>query len=341
MTWPAAGPWGQAALLCGALLGLGGKGGAGASPLLAPPSGERGTTPSGGAALEFRPPPLPWGSTGHRYVSRAAHEGLPPDLPTFFREAGEQLVYLGPEPDRWRSPDLREMNDAWQFDHYIDLENVPEGALDAPDRWEFLTLLHQAGIQRPQQNVGFLPWRILELYQRLASGFARWRELPEGPERRFLEARILNDAGILGHYVADAAQPHHTTIHFNGWAEGVPNPKGFTSDRGFHARFESAFVEAHVTYEEVARRMSPQPRPLGPARQAIWEYVREGNREVERLYELELRFGFRPELPPHPETVAFAAERLAEGAEMLRALWWKAWLESEMILALERERRRR
>ncbi len=282
----------------------------------------------GAAAATLAATPPPWGATGHHLASRAAVSHLPAGMPPFFRDAAAQLEYLGPEPDRWRSRELKEMDDAWEFDHYIDLERVPAGALEASDRYEFIAALQAAGIERPQQFVGFLPWRIVEMYQRLTSQFAHWRNTPEQPDRGFIEARILNDAGILGHYVADATQPHHTTIHFNGWAEGEPNPRGFTTDRGFHSRFESAFVNAHVTYQDVSSRMAPAPRELGDARQAIWAHVRASHAQVERLYELEQAHGFRPDTP-HPETVEFAAERLAEGAEMLRALWWKAWLESE------------
>jgi hypothetical protein len=254
-------------------------------------------------------------------------------MPEFFMEAGPQLAYLGPEPDRWRSRDLKAMDDAWEFDHYIDLENVPPGALDASDRYEFIAALYAAGIERPQQFVGFLPWRILELYQRLETELAIWRNTPAGPQRAYVEARVLNDAGILGHYVADAAQPHHTTIHFNGWAEGVPNPRGFTTDRDFHARFESAFVRAHVVFGDVDALMTEVPAPISDARAAIWDHVRASNTTVERQYELELLYGFDPDVPPHPEVKNFVTHRLAAGAEMLRALWWSAWLESEGLAA--------
>jgi hypothetical protein len=250
------------------------------------------------------------------------------------------LVYLSPEPDRWRSRELKEMDDAWEFDHYIDLENVPAGALEAPDRFEFLQALFDAGIERPQQFVGFLPFRIVEVYQRLQTGFALWRNAENRRERGFVEARILNDAGILGHYVADAAQPHHTTIHFNGWAENAPNPRGFSMDRGFHARFESAFVEAHVVYMNVKDRMAPEPRELGTVRDAVLTHVRESNASVERLYELEQTIGFDPE-EAQPETRDFVIERLTSGAETLRALWWRAWLESEGQAARMREARER
>jgi len=283
-------------------------------------------------------PPAPWGAYGHSIASRAALLHLPHEMPTFFRNSGDQLEYLGPEPDRWRSRGLKEMDDAWEFDHYIDMENVPDGALEASDRWEFLAALYEAGIERPQQFVGFLPWRALEVYQRLTTEFAIWRNMEGDPQRRFVEARVLNDAGILGHYVADAAQPHHTTIHFNGWAEGAPNPEGFTESRDFHSRFESAFVEAHITFPDVEARMADEPMTLENAREAIWDHVRASNATVERQYELELEHGFDPDRSAHPEVKEFVTQRLTAGAEMLRALWWSAWLESEGLAARRRAR---
>jgi hypothetical protein len=271
-------------------------------------------------------------------AARAALGILPDEMPIFFREAHAQLEYLSPEPDRWRSGDLRAMDEAWKYDHYIDLENVPPGALDAPDRFEFMTLLFEAGIERPQQNVGFLPYRILEVYQRLTTGFAHWRLSSSGSSREWIQGRILNDAGILGHYAVDAAQPHHTTIHFNGWAEDAPNPGGFTTDRGFHSRFESGFVRAHVHYQDLPPAMRGRAETLGDVRGAIWEHIRTSNETVEHLYELEKAVGFEADADPHPEALAFVIDRLATGAEMLAALWWTAWVESEDLAESLRER---
>ena len=283
--------------------------------------------------------PVRWGSHGHRIATRSALLHLPSGVPAFFRNAGEQLEYLSPEPDRWYSGDLREMEEAWRYDHFIDLENLPSGAQDAPDRFRFLEVLFEAGISRPQSTVGFLPFRIMELYQRLASGFARWRLAPDGPDRQWIQARILNDAGILSHYVVDAAQPHHTTIHFNGWAEGAPNPRGFTTDRDFHSRLESGFVNAHIRRGDLTPRMAPDPRSLDDVRSSVWEYLRASNGEVSRLYELEKTFGFDPDSPADPETREFILAQLTEGAEMLRAIWWSAWRESEEMAREERRQR--
>jgi len=278
-----------------------------------------------------------WGSDGHRMAARAALGILPEEMPIFFREAHQQLEYLSPEPDRWRNGDLREMDEAWKYDHYIDLENVPLGALDARDRFEFMALLFEAGIERPQQTVGFLPYRILEMYQRLVTGFAQWRLTSSNSTREWIQARILNDAGLISHYAVDGAQPHHTTIHFNGWADGAPNPEGFTTERDFHSRFESGFVRAHVAYNDLPPLMPGAPERLPDVRAAIWDHIRASNATVERLYELEKDHGFNVDGEPHTEALDFAVERLAVGAEMLAALWWTAWLESEELAEALRE----
>jgi hypothetical protein len=262
-------------------------------------------------------------------AARAAVETLPAGVPAFFTAAGEQLVYLDPEPDRWRSRPLREMDQAFSYDHYIDLENLPEGALSAPDRWVFLKRLYDAGLERPERDAGFLPYRIVELYQRLVTEWRLWRDEGDPRRKAWIEQRIINDAGILGHYVTDAANPHHSTIHFNGWSEGAPNPNGYTTDRNFHARFESDFVRRFVRYEDVASRVSRDARSVaGGARAAVMDHVHGSNAQVETLYRLDKEIGFRPDGPAHPETRAFAADRLAVGAAMLRDLWWSAWLES-------------
>ncbi len=278
-----------------------------------------------------------WGADGHRMIGRAAVAGLPSDMPAFFVDAAEQLTYLGPEPDRWRDDELTAMDEAWKYDHYIDLEAVPAGALDAPDRFAYLAALYAAGIDEPEQSAGLLPYRILELYQRLAAGFARWREADTEAVRGWIQQRIINDAGILGHYVADASNPHHTTIHFNGWADDAPNPEAYTTSRDFHYRFESRFVSAHIDYDRL-RTAVPAGADVVDAREAILSFILQTHDQVIPMYELEKTHGFDPDAPS-PETQAFVVDRMAAGARMLRSLWYSAWVESEAIAANREEHR--
>ncbi len=283
-----------------------------------------------GGSISDATPPLPWGAKGHEMAARTATGVLPQQMPRFFLDAADQLIYLDPEPDRWRNRDLAEMDQAWSYDHYIDIENVPEGALDAPDRFTFLKALYDAGLEKPKHEVGFLPYRIMEMYQRIVTEWRMWRTEADTQKKQWIEARILNDAGILGHYVTDASQPHHTTIHFNGWSAGEPNPEGYSTDRSFHARFESGFVDAHVTQTDVANQASQDPPTsvAGSARDAVWDYVEQSHGYVSELYRLDRDVGFHPQALMRSETRDFAAGRLAAGADMLAVLWWSAWLES-------------
>lgn len=278
--------------------------------------------------------PPRWGFVGHEMAARAAASTLPDDMPAFFLAADEQFVFLAPEPDRWKDRSRPEMDQAWTYDHYIDFENVPPGALDEPDRFAFLAALYEVApyggrLERPERDAGFLPFRILELHQRLVTEWRLWSEAPEGSERRqWIEERIINDAGILGHYVTDGSQPHHTTIHFNGWDSGTANPERFTSDRDFHSRFERFFVEAHVTQDDVDRRMTAElSSPPADVRDAVFGFLYRTFAEVEALYRLERDVGFSPDRAANRAARDFTADRLAAGAEMLALLWWSAWLE--------------
>lgn len=270
----------------------------------------------------------PWGYYGHEIAARAAVTDLPSEMPGFFRDAADQLVYLNPEPDRWRDSESAAMDEAWKYDHYIDFEVVPNGVLRAPDRFSYLDELHRTtDLRRPARDAGLLPYRILELYQRLVTGFREWRATDDGARRAWIEQRIINDAGILGHYVTDGANPQHTSVHHNGWDEDHPNPRGYTTDRTFHSRFESRFVEARVDAGDLVRRIADRPRRLDDVHASIIAYLRASNAQVDRLYQLEQQQRFVPgnRSAAHHE---FAVQRLVAGAEMLRAVWWSAWIES-------------
>lgn len=282
-----------------------------------------GAAPAAQARLTVR-----WGEEGHTMIGRAAAERLPASMPAFFREAAAQLAYLNPEPDRWRQ--FREdttlagaMGGYYGYEHYVDLELVPPNALRARDRNAFANALRAAG-QSPS-TVGVLPYRVLELTDRLRRGFSLWRHAPDDATRGYIEQRIINDAGILGHYIADAANPHHTTIHHNGWV-GV-NPKGFTTDRTMHGRFESEYVRTHMALSDFAGMVTPAPHMLVPLQDSLLAYLDRSHGQLERLYSLEKEepFGKATTGAGHKQ---FTAERMADGASMLRDIWFTAWVTS-------------
>ncbi len=209
-----------------------------------------------------------WGAYGHEMIGRTAAEHVPESMPAFFRAATDQLAYLNAEPDRWRDSTESNLdpalNDNFSPGHYINYEVVPEAALRAPDRVAYFHALEEAGVG---SQPGYLPFTILELTQRLRVAFREWRGAGE-PERGWIEQRIINDAGILGHYVADASNPLHTTVHHNGWTGD--NPNGYDTERGIHERFESEFVQGQVSADELIPFMS-DPVVFYDLRTAVWK----------------------------------------------------------------------
>jgi len=174
--------------------------------------------------------------------------------------------------------------------------------------------------------MGTLPFQMLEGAQRLRIDFRAWRVAPDSI-KPWIEQRIIDDAGVLGHYVADGSNPAHTSIHFNGWDKNTPNPNGYATDNRFHARFESIFVGANVKLGDVTARMDTVAHVIPDFRMAIIEYLTNSNRQLERLYQIDKAHPFDANTTA-PENKAFAVERLAAGARMLRDIWFTAWVTS-------------
>lgn len=271
-------------------------------------------------------PAFAWGEKGHILVAEAAARGVPAEMPVFFHQAYARLVYLANDPDRWRGAG-RSADDENPPEHFLDYEYVAD--LELPrGRHDFIALLYASGRTREKllrpDTAGFVVWQIAETTETLTDQFRRWRAMPGGPDREQVEETIVFLAGTLSHYVADSANPHHATIHYNGWV-GDP-ARGYRNDCEAHARFESVFVTNNVELADVMPRMAaPRPRPDG-FREAL-ALIRDSNAQVERLYALDATGAF--DYPSgNAEGKAFAAERLAIGASTLRDLWWSAWVES-------------
>ena len=274
-------------------------------------------------------PLFAWGEKGHYIVNEAATRTLPTDMPPFFYKAFPQLIWTAYDPDRWRGAG-ESLDAANAPEHFLDYEYVSDLNLPA-DRYKYIDLLYKSGTLRrhgiPNSAPGFLPWRIAELCDRLTNEWRQWRAAgPRSPERRFIEADIIRDAGALGHYVGDASNPHHTTFNYNGWI--LPNPNHYATDCNVHDRFERYFVTRNMTADLVAPRVAAPVLRTDYFSSALSE-VRESNSLVEMTYRIDRDGGFDEIKPPSKEALDFAASRLAAGAQMLRDLWWSTWKVSE------------
>ncbi len=266
-----------------------------------------------------------WGNEGHRIINRLAVKDLPSEVPAFLHTeaAVDEIEYLGPEPDRWRSPAEPELSAAQAPEHFIDLE--PADALGPLPhrRLDFEAKVFAAG-ERPEQ-IGLQPWETTEVWERLKAAMREYRHLAAGGEdTRPVEQAIVFYAGWLGHYVGDGSQPLHTTVQYNGWVG--PNPNGYTTAHQIHWMFEGPFVAANIHAPQVEALMTPPHTIDGDQFDSYVAYLRHTATYVEKVYQLEKAGGFTG--AGTAESREFTARRLAAGASMLRDMIYTAWLDS-------------
>jgi len=265
-----------------------------------------------------------WGLKGHTLVSEAATHAVPYEMPAFFHDAYPGLVYLGYDPDRWRG--AGRSIDATNSDHFLDYEFVEPLETLPASRYELIEQMQATGLLRSLgigiDTAGFAPWRVAEICELLTRQWRLWRDASSLVEKRQIEQIIIYNAGILGHFVADSANPHHATIEYNGWTG--PNPHGYRTDCETHSRFESQFVTRRLSLDLVLPHLSPPQRRDAYFEEAVG-FIRESNALVEPLYTLD-RDGAFDGMGTN-DGVDFAARRLAAGASWLRDLWWTTWLE--------------
>jgi hypothetical protein len=258
-------------------------------------------------------------------INRLAATSLPTDVPSFLRspEAVAEIEYLGPEPDRWRSPAEPELVAAQAPEHFIDMELADALGPLPHRRLDFEASVFASG-QRPEK-IGLQPWEATEVWERLKAALREYRALSAHHENTGpVEQAILFYAGWLGHYVGDGSQPLHTSIQYNGWIG--PNPNGYTTGHQIHWQFEGPFVDANMREPEVRSKMTPLSAINGDIFDAYVAYLRHTKTYVEKVYQLEKAGGFVG--AGSPQSREFTAERLAAGAGMLRDMIYMAWQES-------------
>jgi hypothetical protein len=174
------------------------------------------------------------------------------------------------------------------------------------------------------EKVGLQPYITIEIYDRLKVAFREYRRLKqENKPTDGVEQNIVFYAGWLGHYVGDGSQPLHTTINYNGWVG--ENPNGYTTSKEFHGEFEGRFVERVLPQIEIANLVH-DPVLLEHPFDDYMQYLRDSNKLVEKLYQIEKAGGFKE--TGTPESRELLRQRLGAGAQMLLNLWYTAWLES-------------
>ncbi len=156
-----------------------------------------------------------WGFYAHRQINKLAVFTLPEGLSRFYKS---NMVYLS---DHAVDPDKRRYADTAEAPrHYLDVELYEADIDSIPRKWE--AAVKRYGLEKLNKD-GILPWHIQLSYYKLVKAFQAQDS-----------NKILSCSAYLGHYLADAHVPLHTTKNHNGQ---------LSNQVGIHAFWESRIPE--------------------------------------------------------------------------------------------------
>jgi len=161
---------------------------------------------------------LGWGVWGHEHINKAAVLALPREMGLFFYDHSDFITTESTVPDV-RKHTLNDRTEGSR--HYIDLEwynykgraDMPKTMSEAIAKYGKDSLL----------KYGILPWYIQDMMVKLTDAFRNKRK-----------TEILFLAADLGHYIADANMPLHTSLNHDG---------ELTGQVGIHAFWEAQLPE--------------------------------------------------------------------------------------------------
>jgi hypothetical protein len=154
-----------------------------------------------------------WGFFGHKRINRLAVFTLPPEMMPFYKKHIQYLTENAVNPDRRRYAVEEEA-----ARHYIDLDVYGDSAMyEMPRYWNEAVEVYS---EDTLQAYGIVPWHIMTMKNFLTSAF----------KRGDVDA-ILRLSADIGHYIADANVPLHTTENYNGQLTGQYGIHGFWESR--------------------------------------------------------------------------------------------------------------
>ena len=201
-----------------------------------------------------------WGFFGHRKINRMAVFTLPPEMIGFYKSNIEFLSAHAVDPDKRR---YASKNEAPR--HYIDIDHYAKAGENpfeiVPKKWKEAVEKYS---EDTLQAYGIVPWHINSMTYWLTTAF----------EERDAN-RILSLSADIGHYIADAHVPLHTTENYNGQ---------FSNQKGIHGLWESRIPELTADdYDFFVGRAFYIDNPLDEA----WEAVEESHSYLDSVFGIE------------------------------------------------------
>lgn len=199
-----------------------------------------------------------WGFFAHQKINHLAVFTLPNGMIGFYKANIKYITEHAVDPDMRRYADSAEAPR-----HYLDVENYEKNIDSIPEHWDNATKKY--GLKKLHEN-GIVPWQIQKSYNNLVYAFKNRDSL-----------KILKYSADLGHYIADAHVPLHTTENHNGQ---------LTHQDGIHAFWESRLPELFsINYNYLVGKATYIENPLKEA----WKIVKHTHTMVDTVLTFEAK----------------------------------------------------
>jgi hypothetical protein len=177
-----------------------------------------------------------WGFYAHKEINKKAVFCLPEEMMGFYKHNIDYITEQSVAPDKRRYNDKTEAPR-----HYLDADHYGKSPFDSiPMRWDDAVAKYT---EDTLNAYGTVPWRIQQRLSQLTIAFK---------ERD--SASILFYSADLGHYIADACVPLHSTINYDGQ---------LSNQKGLHSFWESRLPELFASdYDFWVGKANYIPDPL-------------------------------------------------------------------------------
>jgi len=188
---------------------------------------------------------------------------LPDGMIVFYKQHLDYISQHAVDPDK-----RRYTNAAEAPRHYIDLDHYGPHSLDSlPHYWKKAVEKYS---EDTLKAYGIVPWHIEKMVYRLTEAF-RTENLD----------LILHYSADLGHYVADAHVPLHTTENYNGQ---------LTNQKGIHGFWESRIPELKAASYDY---WTGRAHYVDKTNQNAWSIIKASHAAVDSVLGLEKKLNDR------------------------------------------------
>jgi hypothetical protein len=261
-----------------------------------------------------------WGFKAHHRINHLSVFTLPPEMIGFYKRNIQFITDAAVDPDKRRF--------VWEEEaprHYIDLDHFGDSAvLSMPRFWNDAV---SRFTEDTLKTYGILPWHVNRVYYQLKDAFA-----VGDPDR------ILKLSADIGHYIADAHVPLHTTENYDGQ---------LTGQQGIHAFWESRLPEL---FSESYNFFVGRAQYVEDPQLAIWNAIEQAhacldsvlniektlaNEMGEKKYSFETKgkqtqrvYSVSYSIAYHDQLSGMVERQMRASIRMIGDFWYTAWVDA-------------